>query len=120
MLDSLVIRSYFLDLDIEIRGFQKSKDENFAYIHTYEGVFLWVNMRDPSNLIIETTLEISTSSFSIYQDMKYALKLKNSRYTLYDISQVFMDIDLIAPTFMQKHRPIVLNRIEFSEADPTN
>ena len=49
-----------------------------AYLATFDGVFLWVNLRDPYHPKIETVMEIWTYTFRILEDYKLAIMQKYS------------------------------------------
>jgi len=65
VIHSLIIRDYWPSLDIELKPLAFSEDEQMAYLSTFEGVYLWVNLKDLTNPRIETVMEIWTYTFRI-------------------------------------------------------
>mmetsp|Transcript_26950 Transcript_26950/g.41072 ORF Transcript_26950/g.41072 Transcript_26950/m.41072 type:complete len:316 (-) Transcript_26950:3133-4080(-) len=80
VMSSLVIRKYFPGLDIELRPMWFARDFSLAYLNTYEGVTLVVNLNNLYQTEIETTLTIWTSAFKVVEDYKYAIIFRYSKY----------------------------------------
>jgi len=54
-------------------------------------------------------MEIWSYTFRILQDYKLAIMQKNSKYWVYDLSEVYMDLVSITPTFMEVNCPVTLS-----------